>query len=347
MSSFLNRDSTTITVAEFYERFLLQKYDFNPPYQRRGDVWDDEKQSFLIDTIIKNYPMPPIFLHQRINENDGKTRYDIIDGKQRLNAIIRFLRNEIPLPQDFDEGLFGDSRLNGVFFRDLSDELVEFRKQLWRYSINIEYIESNNAELINNIFDRLNRNGEPLSMQELRHAKYGQKALYKVIKRLKDSFDWNNLSKVKFNRMQDDEFISELLFYLLENEATDASQKENLDLSYEKWSKLVTESESYALEEQFGNILNYLSELYIDFNKYKIKGVSHFYAIFALCKMCIDKRIPTKVISKKVAEFYTLLRSEDDTNSAVKNYRYSMQLATKSKRQRQLRINSLAAFCGV
>lgn len=45
----LNRESTKITISEFYERNQLNKYNFEPEYQRRGDVWSDEKQSFLID----------------------------------------------------------------------------------------------------------------------------------------------------------------------------------------------------------------------------------------------------------------------------------------------------------
>ena len=70
----LNRESTKITISEFYERNQLNKYNFEPEYQRRGDVWSEEKQSFLIDSILKNYPMPPIFLHQVIDSSSGATK---------------------------------------------------------------------------------------------------------------------------------------------------------------------------------------------------------------------------------------------------------------------------------
>ena len=63
----LERSSNSINIASFWENYELKKYNFDPDYQRRGDVWNDNKKSFLIDTIFKNFPMPPIFLHQHID----------------------------------------------------------------------------------------------------------------------------------------------------------------------------------------------------------------------------------------------------------------------------------------
>ena len=55
------RKSTSITVSNFYEQYQLGKYRFDPPYQRDMNVWDIEQKSFLLDTIFKNFPIPPIF----------------------------------------------------------------------------------------------------------------------------------------------------------------------------------------------------------------------------------------------------------------------------------------------
>ena len=77
--AILKRDSNKITISELFERYKLDKINLEPPYQRRGDVWDVEKQGFLIDSILKNYPVPPIFLHQKIDSETGKTMYDVID----------------------------------------------------------------------------------------------------------------------------------------------------------------------------------------------------------------------------------------------------------------------------
>lgn len=343
--AMLKRDSTKITISEFFERYKLNKYNFEPRYQRRGDVWDDEKQSFLIDSILKNYPLPPIFLHQRIDEDTGATRYDIIDGKQRLTAIIRFLNGEISLPQDFDEGPFGNSALNGLFFKDLEEEHVEYKKQLWRYTLSVEYIDTEELDIIDNVFDRLNRNGEPLEMQELRRAKYHDTLLLKLIETASSYINWDNLEKIKFNRMQDQEFVSELVFYLLEQEPGDGDSKKELDEKYRVWNKKLKEENIDDCLRKFQAIMKFLNQVDLDYNKYRIKGVSHFYALFAFGNNCIDGQKNPEEISPLLEEFYSRVRKSNENNEDVRNYRLSMQSNTRAKSQRKKRINSLIHFC--
>jgi hypothetical protein len=348
-SSFikLNRESTKITISEFYERFQLKKYNFDPEYQRRGDVWTDEKQSFLIDSILKNYPMPPIFLHQVIDSESGATKYNVIDGKQRLSAILKFINNELSLPSDYDVGAFGDSRLNEKKFGDLDGELQEFKMQFWRYILSVEYIETGDIDVINNVFDRLNRNGEPLEPQELRKAKYYNTELIRLVEELVQVVDWNNLGKIKINRMQDAEFVSELIFFLLEKAPLDASKKENIDEYYAKWADGLTTEKAGQIKETFIQTVEYLKALTIDFEKYKINGVSHFYALFAFANHCAVDQIEAATISSKLNEFYECLRNSEDLSGDVKAYRESMQANTRSKGQRTKRINALIQYCGV
>lgn len=341
----LNRESTKITISEFYERTQLNKYNFNPEYQRRGDVWTEEKKAFLIDSILKNYPMPPIFLHQVIDTKTGATKYNVIDGKQRLSAILDFINNNIALPSDYDIGAFGDSRLNSKKFNELEGDLQEFKMQFWRYILSVEYIETNDLDIINNVFDRLNRNGEPLDPQELRNAKYYNTNLINLVYKLSKTIDWKILDKVKINRMKDAEFVSELIFYLLENDAMDASKRENIDDYYEKWSKNLTIELSNKIETQFSNTINYLNDLDIDYEKYKINGVSHFYALFAFANKCSQEQYDKKTISSKLEAFFSNLRSGKITIKEVEEYKESMQSNTRSKWQRVKRINSITHYC--
>ncbi len=341
----LRRDSTRITISEFYEKYKLEKYNFSPNYQRRGDVWSEEKQAFLLDTILKNYPMPPIFLHQRIDEETGATKYDVIDGKQRLTAIVKFLQGNLALPQDFDEGMYGDPKLNGIYFKDLDEELSEYKKQLWRYSITVEYVDTDELEIIDNIFDRLNRNGEPLEMQELRKAKYHDSELMKLIEKCCDCVDWDKLSGIKFNRMQDQEFVSELLFIILEGEVDNGDTNSTLDSKYKSWSEKITAQNTEWYFEKFKNAMNYINELELDFNKYKIRGVSHFYVLFALSNfLCENSQYDQKEISNRLNEFYTRLRKGDKA-TIIDDYRISMQSRTRSKSQREKRFLALKEYC--
>ena len=99
------RYNSNITISVFYEKYQLQKFNFSPEYQRESGIWKRKDKEFLIDTIFKNFPMPPIFCEQKINK--GVTTYDVIDGKQRLSAIIAFIKDEIGLPADFSADEYG------------------------------------------------------------------------------------------------------------------------------------------------------------------------------------------------------------------------------------------------
>ena len=78
--------------------------DLDPPYQRRS-VWTPKDKRFFIDTILNNYPAPPIFLHKTLDDN-GRATYHVVDGKQRLNTIIDFANNKIRIPDDFADKSF-------------------------------------------------------------------------------------------------------------------------------------------------------------------------------------------------------------------------------------------------
>ncbi len=345
----LKRRSNNINIAQFWENVQFDKYNFSPVYQREGDVWNANKKSFLLDSILKNFPMPPIFLHEHINEEDGKTVFDVIDGKQRLSAIISFIKNEISLLDNFGEDGYGDSKLNGLFFKDLDKEdLKEWKKSFWKYEISIEYIDSEqDDDIVNNIFDRLNRNGEPLNSQELRKAKYGETSLYDLVTSLTRIPFWShNLSKLKINRYDDVEFISELLFLMLEEQVFESS-KDVIDKLYDKYCKsqeVLNTERCISLQTQFENITKVVESFQLDLKGFQIDGVSHLYGLWGLAWQLYKRGVESN-FSAPLHDFYTSLRSKDFSLSTIKDYSISMQSGTKSRGQRLKRVNALLVYC--
>ena len=345
--NILNRRSNNINIAQFWENVQFEKYNFDPNYQRSGEVWNENKKSFLIDSILKNFPMPPIFLHEHIDDVTGITVFDVIDGKQRLSSIIAFIKNEICLPENFSEDGFGDDKLNGLYFRDLeSIELREWKKAFWRYEITIEYVDTDENIIVNNIFDRLNRNGEPLTYQELRKAKYNQADLYELVSFFASIDFWKiNLSRLKINRYDDVEFVSELLFLLLEEEINE-SNRNIIDDLYEKYcnsKKDYIKDNKEKIKNNFIEITSIIESFKLDLRKYKIDSVSHLYGLWGfawqLQKMNIKNDFPNQLNT-----FYLKLRNKD-SNPFVQEYSSSMQSGTKSKSRRIRRINALLGYC--
>ncbi|OYW70573.1 MAG: hypothetical protein B7Z37_30340, partial [Verrucomicrobia bacterium 12-59-8] len=265
MKPRLRRDTNTITIASFWENYLLNKYDFDPPYQRMS-VWTEEKQSFFIDSILRNFPIPPVFLQQKIDNNSGKTTYELIDGKQRLTAIVKFIRGEIACSSELaDEGTEGDE-IAGKYFDDLdTPELTEYKIHFWRYSLPIEYIDTDSKKLIDEIFDRLNRNGEPLTGQELRNAQYHNAAFSRLVdEKAKLPFWITRLATLDLSRMEDREFIAEALFVLLQGGPQHANAAE-IDSLYEFYC--AKNSNFFSDKDlQFNVITKFLDDLNLDFD---------------------------------------------------------------------------------
>ncbi|MES9905575.1 MAG: DUF262 domain-containing protein [Sedimenticola sp.] len=344
MKKILERDSNTISIATFWENYQLDKYDFDPEYQRLS-VWSEEKQSFLIDSILKNFPIPPIFLHQKIDDSTGKITFDVIDGKQRLTAIVSFIENIIPVSSELDGGVLDDKDLAGAYFEDLEKEnLSGYKSHFWRYQIPVEYVDTTHVEVIDNVFDRLNRNGEPLNGQELRNSRYNKTALMQTVNRLSESNYWsNNLQHLDLSRMEDKEFISELLFSIETGGSID-SRPAIIDNLYEKYS--TDEGVDWNAEEnRFLAITTYMESLNINYEAYRIKGVSHLYGIWCLSMFCSEQEIDPDEVSGKLLLFYTGLRDkleEENTQMYIK----TMSSATKSKLQRTRRLQALLQYCG-
>ena len=150
-------DMSLETVAAMVEKGAI---DTQPSYQRR-ERWSPKRQSALIESFILNIPIPPVYLAE---EAYGK--YTVIDGKQRLSSITRFMRNELALEQ-----LEKFTQLEKKKFSDLPSELrnaLEIRP----YVRVVTLLKQSDPELKYEVFERLNTGGEALFPQEIRNAAF-------------------------------------------------------------------------------------------------------------------------------------------------------------------------------
>lgn len=357
MAKLFERKSTSLTISEFYDNYLLKKYRFNITYQRKSGVWSEDKKSFLIDSILKNYPIPAIFLRPCVDTASGRTVYDVVDGKQRLETIVAFIENKIALTTYFAEDNFIDdsniekaTEIAGLTFeeiRDKNSDFPDYIKQFWTYALNIEYLYEQSEELVASVFDRLNRNGEPLTRQELRNAKYAESALLKAVKELAaDAFWTDKLSRLKSVRMEDDEFVSELFFLILEDKILDSSQ-DVLDSLYDKYC-----DDSEKIEDakgKFKETLKYIEKLDIDFNAFKrLCWTTHLYSLFSLAwklnSMKIDANEERETIKGFYAEYFS---KNTEYKGDLKKYKDAASSRTRSESQRVNRLQALLDFCEI
>ena len=143
--------------------------NLRPEYQRRL-VWDDSKRSLFIESLLLNVPIPPVFLYEW-----ELSRYEVMDGQQRLNSIVDFYENTFAL-----KGLEKWKELDGLRYNDLPDILKRGLDRR-RLSATVLLVETagnappQQSEIRKLVFERLNTGGQNLNPQELRNCLFAGK----------------------------------------------------------------------------------------------------------------------------------------------------------------------------
>ena len=85
--------SKIIQISDIVQWNEKGELELSPKYQR-NNVWNEKAKTYLIDTIIRGLPIPPIFLRQRIDITTKSVSREIIDGQQRIRAILEYVVDE-------------------------------------------------------------------------------------------------------------------------------------------------------------------------------------------------------------------------------------------------------------
>lgn len=209
---------------------------------QRGYVWDIKRKSLLIHSILMGYPVPPFYATKR----DGV--YDMLDGKQRSNAIVEFINDKFALkgipevqnPEDTEI----EEDINDMKFSELAEE---YRDLILSYTFTIYYYDGITDEQINEMFYRLN-NGKPLSAIELSRAK--AKSL-DVIRRLaKHELFTSTLTEAALAKYVADDLVVKT-YVMLFTDTYDLSSKnvrcviENTEITEEQEERMTETFDAY------------------------------------------------------------------------------------------------------
>ncbi len=166
----------SLTIAEVLTLRKQQMLIVNPEYQR-GAIWSESQKRKLLDSVLRGYPIPLIYLHHICHEAAGlrSERFEIIDGQQRLNAIYDFSEGAFSLfdpIKDEAQARFPEFIKNlpcpwsGCTFGELSPEL---QRHFLEIPLSVVEIETHDPHEARDLFVRLQA-GMPLNSQEKRDA---------------------------------------------------------------------------------------------------------------------------------------------------------------------------------
>ncbi len=155
------------TVYELVIRKWVEKKIVEMPEFQRQFVWKPDQMSLFIESVILGFPLPPLY----INKNK-KGKYIVVDGRQRLTTLKKFLHNEFKL-----SGLNALPELNGKNFYDLIKLNPEYQTKIEDTKLLVYLIQpSVPLEMVYDIFNRINTGGTQLTRQEIRNCIFLGKA---------------------------------------------------------------------------------------------------------------------------------------------------------------------------
>ncbi len=164
-----------LSIQSLYRDYRDNKLIVNRKYQRKL-VWTLPEKQRLIDTILRDYPLP-LFLLAEKKADDGGIFYEIIDGLQRLNAIFNFIDNEFAYESKFFDvkQLARASQLAEIgkikANQDINLSLEkEYCANFLDYQLAVTIFPVIQDKDVTDVFNRINSGGRQLSDQERRQA---------------------------------------------------------------------------------------------------------------------------------------------------------------------------------
>jgi hypothetical protein len=155
--SSIDIEEVPFSIFEYLRQLSKGRIIVNPDFQRHS-VWKPIQKSKFIESIILNFPLPPIYLNQ-----NKENKYIVIDGLQRTITLSEFFNDKFQL-----KGLEALPSYNDKKFSDLSDILQSKleNKKLTIFSLK----PSTPMVVIYDLFNRINTGGTQLNRQEVRNC---------------------------------------------------------------------------------------------------------------------------------------------------------------------------------
>ena len=159
----------TKTIQEINRDFTEGKLFADPSYQRRK-VWNDQDKVRLIETILMELVMPEVFFWTTDRDPDtGLASTHIVDGQQRINAIVDFISGEFSLNERY---LMNDQIKQCCGKKNFRQLDESYKNKIWEYPISIVEIDTECTMAdIKELFYRLNLTNYNLNQQEKRNSK--------------------------------------------------------------------------------------------------------------------------------------------------------------------------------
>ncbi|KAA3644812.1 MAG: DUF262 domain-containing protein [Chloroflexi bacterium] len=269
----------TQALSWFYGEYTKGTLILNPKYQR-NPIWSIGQKCFLIDSLISGAPIPQVFINiiTKGAGTDRETSYEVVDGQQRLRAIVDFVDDKYSLVSTTAKS-YPVSEIYKPHIKKVYSELpADLQNTIWDYQMAVQELRGWSEEQIRALFRRLNYVVERLNHQELRHSQYFGQFVDAVETLAEDPFwdEINLFTRRDSQRMKDVEYISELFIIMIDGVQ---NQQKTLDEFYAQYDVSFPGKRKYL--ESFQNVISSLRTIGDLIKDTRFKKKADFYGLFA------------------------------------------------------------------
>ena len=150
----------TSDINGMLHEFAAGSYEFNPVYQRKL-VWTTEKkQAFIKKLIIGDIDLCPTLIMPPFKK--GRPEFEVLDGKQRMMAVIQFIQGQFPV--------------EGFYYKNLSSgDVSRLMNSPFKYK-QVKYYDKNGLSEMSlkqkvELFLQINEYGQKVSDEHLAKIK--------------------------------------------------------------------------------------------------------------------------------------------------------------------------------
>ena len=262
--------SQVYTVNDFVGWNDRKELILSPNFQRRK-VWKPQGKSYLIDTIVRGMPIPPIFMREIVHPRERRTVREVVDGQQRLSAILDFIDGKFTvLPSH-----------NPHIARRKYETLPEsVQRTILSFPLSVNIITASSDAEILEIFSRINSYSITLNPTEKLNAEYTgafKEAMHRLAR--KHLAYWSNhliLTSMRIARMEDVDLTSDLVVTMMTKLS---SGKGHIAPFYKKYDDDFPQEAVMAY--QFDQVLSLVEKTVgEDIEKTNFRRLPLFYSLF-------------------------------------------------------------------
>ena len=337
----------TLPVADYCNAYKRHDVRVDRKYQRNASVWPQRAQSYLIETILRGFPMPKLALHQQTDVRSRKSLKFVVDGQQRTNAIVDFFEGKLTLSNSLELEAARGKTLDG-----LSQYLQE---AFLSYPLQFDQFEAAEEDVVREYFRRINSFTTPLNPEENRHANFQGNMKWFILKlaerHTETLVSLRTMSEREIVRMADRKLFAEIVHAMLNGVITTDSKK--LNSLYRKY-----DTDDIPEEDQIRQAIDSACSRIVGWRELCTTSLvqkSHIFYSLMLAVISVEKKFPRPLqedvdcssgvihpnAEQNLLVISDALDSEDETNHFRVFVKASSE-KTNTKDQRSTRIKWLA-----